>query len=173
VDVPLPAREPLGEVFALCVGVVVEERQRVAVPLPVRDALGERDGKALADEVRQSDGDVLSLRKLVGLPLGKWLTLCVGVMVENRLSVAVPLAVRDVLGECEGDPLFDDVGHFDGHVLPLRELLGLPLGEGLILSVDEVVENRHSVAVPLPVLDALVESEGEEVAVEVGHGEGD
>jgi len=135
--------------------VVVEERQRVAVPLPVRDALGERDGKALADEVRQSDGDVLPLREPVGLPLAERLTLCVGVMAEDRLSVAVPLAVRHVLGECKGDPLIDDVGHLDGDALPLREPLGLPLGEGLMLSVDEVVEDRHSVAVPLPVLDAL------------------
>ena len=108
-------KEPLMENVTLTVGETVEEGLSVEPTLPLLKPLGDGDRVPVAEKLFPPEE----------------LPHCVEEMVEERQRVGEPLAVRDTLGETEGDKDAEDEWHSDDSRLPL----GWPVRLLLVVNV--------------------------------------
>ena len=138
----------------------VEVRQRVAVPLPLRDPLEEPLGLNVTDGVYdtlehdEAVSEAVDERQSVGVPEAE----IDGVEVRQSVNVDVPL--RDPLVEPLGLNVTDGVKDMLEQGEAVCEAVDERQREGVPDTDMETVEVRHRVDVPLPLRDPLEEPLG-------------
>ena len=134
-------------------------------------------GEAVAQEEREGVGVLVGLLVAQALEVGVWLVVLVDVLVAEELGdcvcaaqgVGVLVAQVDWVGDMEGLPEEDCVDDRDCDRVMLAQVLGVRLGEALVLPVrDSAAEAFAEGVAPLP---KLAVSDGDALCVEVRGGE--